>query len=244
MQSNDKITIEVLHDSLVAAIPVMLGYVAIGIPCGILSASMGLNWLQVLLSSIFFYSGAGQFMIPNMFLAGADLLSIFASVSFVNTRQTLYSAALAPFCERSRKRRMFWYMVTVTDETFGIAISKFKQGNWSVERAIFLNEFSHASWTISCVIGCLLGPVINIPLPIASFAMTSLFICLVVGSIKTKPTFVAAAAGVVGVIVFKSVGLTGPAIFLGAIFGVVVAYAFAQLQNRRAKVDNSEAGES
>ena len=48
----------------------MLGYVAIGVPCGILSASIGLDALQVFLLSALFYSGAGQFMIPNMFLAG------------------------------------------------------------------------------------------------------------------------------------------------------------------------------
>lgn len=46
--------------------------------------------------SVLFYSGAGQFMIPNMWLAGAPIASIIASVSFVNTRQMLYSAAFAP----------------------------------------------------------------------------------------------------------------------------------------------------
>ncbi|MDO4841542.1 MAG: AzlC family ABC transporter permease [Phoenicibacter congonensis] len=230
MERNDKITLEVLRDSFEAAIPVMLGYVAIGLPCGILSASIGMNWLQVFILSWLFYSGAGQFMIPNMFLAGADLLSVFASVSFVNTRQMLYSAALAPFCSKSRKSRLFWYMATVTDETFGISISKFKEGNWTVERAIFLNEFSHASWTVSCVVGVLLGPIFNIPLVIASFAMTSLFICLVVGSVKTKPSLLAACTAAVAVVVFKNLGLSGPAIFLGAIVGVICGYAFAQLK--------------
>ena len=66
-----------------AAVPIMLGYVAIGLPCGILSASIGLNAFQVFLMCALFYSGAGQFMIPNMWLAGSPVASIIASVSFV-----------------------------------------------------------------------------------------------------------------------------------------------------------------
>ncbi|MEG0323402.1 MAG: AzlC family ABC transporter permease, partial [Raoultibacter sp.] len=62
-----------IQQSLSAALPIMLGYVAIGIPCGILCSSIGLDALQVLLLSLLFYSGAGQFMIPNMWLAGAPL---------------------------------------------------------------------------------------------------------------------------------------------------------------------------
>ena len=54
-----------IRQSFSAALPIMLGYVAIGIPCGILSASIGMNELQVFLLSAVFYSGAGQFMIPT-----------------------------------------------------------------------------------------------------------------------------------------------------------------------------------
>ena len=45
-----------IRQSFSAALPIMLGYVAIGIPCGILSASIGMNELQVFLLSAVFYS--------------------------------------------------------------------------------------------------------------------------------------------------------------------------------------------
>ena len=148
----------------------MLGYVAIGIPCGILSASIGLNALQVFLMCALFYSGAGQFMIPNMWLAGSPIASIIASVSFVNTRQMLYATAFAPWCEKVSKRLSFWFAATVTDESFGVNIKQFEQGGWSVQRATLVNLCSQSSWTISCVIGVLIGNAIGIPLAIASFA--------------------------------------------------------------------------
>lgn len=224
MFGSKKITKETLKSSFLAAYPVMLGYVAIGIPCGILSASVGMNWAQVLLFSLFLYSGAGQFMIPNMFVAGSTLLSIVGSVSFVNTRQMLYSAALAPKCKNCGKRKLFWYMATVTDETFGIAIDNFKKDGWTVENAIFLNEFSHGSWTLSNLIGVAIGSMVNIPLTLASFAMTSMFIYLVMSSLDSKPAYVAAAFSIMAVIILKSFGAGSASIFFGSIIGVAFGY--------------------
>ncbi len=210
-----------------AAFPIMLGYVAIGIPCGILSASIGLNPLQVLLLCVLFYSGAGQFMIPNMWLAAAPVASIIASVSFVNTRQILYSAAFAPWCEKASKRLSFLFAATVTDESFGVNTQRFEQGGWSVRRATFVNLFSQSSWTVSCVVGVFLGDILGIPLAIAAFAMTSIFICLLVTQKICAANIVSAFCAAFGVIVCKCVGLSGPAIFIGALFGVGCAILFS-----------------
>ena len=78
----------------------MVGYVGIGIPCGIMEQQIGMNAFMAFIMSMTFYSGAGQFMIPSMWLASAPLASIIASVSFVNTRQLLYSAAFSPYFEK------------------------------------------------------------------------------------------------------------------------------------------------
>ena len=218
-----------------AAVPIMLGYVAIGIPCGILSASIGLDALQVFLMCALFYSGAGQFMIPNMWLAGSPIASIIASVSFVNTRQMLYATAFAPWCEGVSKRLSFLFSATVTDESFGVNMRQFEQGGWSVAKATLVNLCSQSSWTLSCVVGVLIGNAIDIPLAIASFAMTSIFICLLVTQKLSSENVVAAVAAIVGVFVCKVVGLTGPAIFLGALFGVACAFVFSRARERSSR---------
>lgn len=215
-----------------AAVPIMLGYVAIGIPCGILSVTIGLNPLQVFLLCVLFYSGAGQFMLPNMWLAGSSLLSIIASISFVNTRQMLYSAAFAPWCKGASKRLSFLFAATVTDESFGVNVNRFTQGDWSVTRATLVNLFSQSSWTVSCVVGAFFGNALGIPTVIAAFAMTSIFICLLVTQKIMLANVVAAVTAIIGVVVCKFVGLSGPAIFIGALFGVVCAFVFEQVRKR------------
>ncbi len=223
---------QAIKDAFSAAIPIMLGYVAIGIPCGILCDSIGLNVLQVLILSAFFYSGAGQFMIPNMFLTGAPAASIVASVSLVNARQMLYSASLAPECEGASKPLAFLFAATVTDESYGVSIAKFKAGGWSVDRALFVNLFSQTSWALSNCIGVLVGSMIDIPLQIASFAMTSIFICLLFTQRLTTPNIIAAVCAVIGVYICKVVGLSGAAIIIGAVLGVIFAMAFTLISRR------------
>ncbi len=218
----------------------MLGYVAIGLPCGILCSSIGLNPWQALLLSYLFYSGAGQFMIPNMYLAGASVPSIIASVSLVNTRQMLYAASFAKECSRCSRILAFFFAATVTDESYGVSIKKFEEGNWSVKQAFMVNLFSQSSWAWANFAGVLIGTSVNVPLPIAAFAMTSIFICLLVTQKLTSINIVAMVFAMFGVFGCKVLGLRGPAILIGAIIGVVFAslYGFASGQFPKASGDS------
>ena len=209
-----------LKKSFSAALPVILGYVAIGIPCGIMEQQIGMNALMAFAMSVTFYSGAGQFMIPGMWLAGAPLASIIASVSFVNTRQMLYSTAFSPFFQKASKLLTFVFSATVTDESFGVNMQRFVDGKWTCLHATLVNLCCMMSWAVSNAVGVLVGSALSIPTAIAAFAMTSIFICLLVGQRKTRVNAVTVAASMAGVVFFKSVGLTGPAILLGACVGV------------------------
>lgn len=223
-----------------AALPIVLGYVAIGIPCGILCASINLKWWMVLIMSLLFYSGAGQFMIPNMFLAGAPIASIIASVSLVNTRQMLYAASFAKRCQDVKKRLSFLFAATMTDESFGVNTTKYEEGEWSIPRATWVNLFSLSSWTLSNVVGVFIGNAINIPLPIASFAMTSIFICLMCTQRMIPENLVAIVCAMAGVFCCKAIGLTGPAILIGAIVGVVCAFAASGIRRKKSDAVQGE----
>ena len=208
--------------ALSVAWPIMAGYVAIGIPCGIMESALGLGAITCFAISCTFYSGAGQFMIPNLLLAGVPAISTIASVSFVNMRQALYSCAFAPRFAREGKLLSFLFAATVTDESFGVNMERFRQDEtWNGVSALFVNVFSMLSWASANALGCALGDILDLPLAITSFAMTSIFICLAVSQPRTRQTLAAMAAAAVGVVVCKLVGLAGPAILIGGIVGVV-----------------------
>lgn len=213
----------------------MLGYIVLGLPCGLLCQQTGINALEAFILSVTFYSGAGQYMIPNMWLAGAGPLAIIASVNLVNTRQVLYSTALSRFCEGCGKRLSFLFSATVTDESFGVNLARFQNGGWDVPRATAVNLFSMFTWGFANAAGVLLGDAVSVPTALASFAMTSIFICLLSMQKVNAVNLITMGSAAMGVIICKLIGLSGPAILIGAIFGVAVGFAFSSKGSRAAK---------
>ena len=202
----------------------MAGYVAIGLACGIMEHQIGMNALMAFCMSMTLYSGAGQFMIAGMFLAGSSIASIIASVSFVNTRQMLYSTAFAPYFEKVSRSLTFLFAATVTDESFGVNIHKYQEGEWDAKRATLVNLFSMTSWGVSNAIGVLISGALSIPTAIAAFAMTSIFICLLMMQEMNSTNVLVIIVSMLGVVLFKLIGLEGSAILLGACLGVAVGW--------------------
>jgi 4-azaleucine resistance transporter AzlC len=213
-----------LWQSFVAALPIVAGYVVLGVPCGILGAQAGMNPVQITLMSLLFYSGAGQYLIPTMWLAAAPIASIAASVSLVNTRQMLYGAALSRFCEHAGKHLSFLFAATVTDESFGVNIERFiDDDDWSIAKATGVNLFALVAWALANVLGALAGTLLSVPIALASFAMTSIFLCLLFMQSFSRPAAVAALVAAAGVLVCKLLGFAGAAIFVGAVLGIGAA---------------------
>ena len=126
-------------DAVRAALPVMVGYVSIGLPCGIMEQQAGLGVLQTIMLSCLFYSGAGQFMISGMWMAGSPVSAIIASVSAVSARQVLYAASLSKYIDAVKKRLALLFALGVTDETFGVNVQRFESGPWTTSQALLVN---------------------------------------------------------------------------------------------------------
>ena len=202
----------------------MASYIVLGIPCGILGTHAGMSVLQIALMSILFFSGAGQYLIANMWLTATPIASIILSVSLVNTRHILYSASLSRFCEKASKRMSALFAVAITDETFGVNLERFDtDSSWNLRQGTIFNFFSQGSWILANIIGAVLGSVLAVPTALASFAMTSIFLCLLFMQKFSKPALAAVVVAAVGVIACKLIGFSEPAIFVGALLGVGAA---------------------
>lgn len=215
-----------MRPALSAAAPVALGYVTIGLPCGVMASQAGLAWWQALLLSCTFYSGAGQFMMSSMELAGAPLASIVASITLVSSRQILYAAAFSPYFSQVGRPLAALFSATVTDESFGVNLERFASAeDWDAASATCVNLVSMTSWALSNTVGCAMGSVIAVPVTVMSFAMTAIFICLLVGQRWDSTTLVVVACSVVVVTLMKLAGLGGAAVVVGAVAGVVAGMA-------------------
>jgi predicted branched-subunit amino acid permease len=72
----------------------------------------------------------------------------------------------------------------VTDESFAVNMARFNQGGWNRYSALVLNHVTNATWIVSTVAGCYVGQFI----PAGSFgidyALTGMFICLLVFQLR------------------------------------------------------------
>lgn len=220
------VTREDMRQALLLAAPVMMAYVSIGIPCGVMEAQVGFTPLMAFLFSASYYSGAGQFMVPNLWLAGTPLASIFLSVSFVTSRQLLYSAAFSPHLRGERAATKLAFASLVTDESFGVNLGQYAAGAWDARRAILVNIFCALSWSAANALGAALGAVIDLPIDVMSFGMTAIFICLLAGQRWDRTNTLVAAVTAAVLVVGKLLGLGGMAIFASAVVGVATGVAF------------------
>ncbi len=215
-----------LRRALPVALPVMLGDVVIGLPAGILEAEVGLEPWAAFVLSCTYYSGAGQFMLPNLWLTGQGPWSIGASISLVNMRQLLYSAALAPAMAPVAKPLKTLFAATVTDESFGVNMERLSSDPaWDAACATAVNVLSMLSWATANAVGAAVGDALAMPTDVASFAMTSIFICLLLTQEFSRPTVVGAVTAAVVVALCKAVRAGGVAVVAGAAAGVAGAMA-------------------
>ena len=215
-----------LSAALRAALPVMLGYVTIGIPCGVMAAEVGLGPPAAFLLSSTFYSGAGQFMMASLALAGTPIASMIASVALVSTRQLLYSAALSPYLASAPRPLATLFAATVTDESFGVNLDRFAADEaWGPERATAVNLMSMLSWAFANALGAAVGPALAIPTTVMSFAMTSIFVCLLVSRSWTFVTAAVVSVSVASVLLLKALGVGSVSVLVGALAGIAAGLA-------------------
>lgn len=212
---------------IAAATPIALSYIPIGLACGVLGSKCGIGPGAAAVLSATIISGGAQFMISNMWLAGLPAATIVASVCAVSLRFALYSASLAPYLQRARKRTTLAMALTLIEEGYGVTLAKLADGDrdWTFRHALVLNAITIATWVASVAAGATLGAVIDIPTAIAGFAMTALFIYLLWDQLQggSIGNAVAAAAGAAVVVACKLVKWTAVAVPLAAVIGVAAA---------------------
>ena len=206
--------------------PVMLTYVAIGAPCGMIMAQTGMEpWMVFALSSTF-VTGSGQFMVCNLWLAGVPAASIVASVAAISSRFALYSASIAPHLRGASKRQTLAVAATLTEEAYGISLAKLVEGeDWGPHESFALNAILIATWGVSCTMGAVVGAVVDVPTAIAGFVCTSLFICLLFSQRLSRGNVVAAVMAAVSVAICKFLGWTNIAVPASVLVGVAPAFA-------------------
>lgn len=159
-------------------LPVMAGYLFLGVSYGIYCHSLGLAWFYPVVIAACVYAGSAEFVLANFLLGGFQPLSVFIMIFVINARHLFYGLSmLEKFAGLGWKR--LYLIFGMTDETFSInyavAPPEGTDRGWFM---LFITLFNHFYWVAGSGIGWLVGDMLTGQVKGVSFVMTALFVVI------------------------------------------------------------------
>ena len=207
-------------------IPVLMGYLAIGMAFGLMmqSAGYGVGW--ALLMSVTIYAGSGQYLGVSLLAAGASVGQTVLLTFVINMRHMVYGLSML-----EKFRGMGWrkpYMIfSLTDETY--ALLSAAQAPAGVEEHDYyfaIAALDQSYWVLGSVIGNVLGAALGVDTTGVDFAMTALFLVIAVSQWRSiKEHFPAVLGGVCTLVSLLAVGAEN--MLIPALVAIVVILSLA-----------------
>ncbi len=183
------------------SIPVLFGYLFLGIAFGLMLQSAGYSFLWAILASVTIYAGSGQFALVGLLSGGASLLASAVMTLSINSRHIFYGLS---FIEKfkSMGKRGLYMCFSLTDETYSLLCSTAVPENLDWKKTFFLIAILDQSyWICGSAIGALIGQFIPFNSEGVDFAMTALFVVIFVEQwLESKNHLPAIFGGVCSVI--------------------------------------------
>lgn len=169
--------------------PIILGYLPVGLACGLLLTNAGLQWWQIGLMSAFVYGGSAQFMAASLMVNGAGMLEVLVIIILLNSRHILLTSSLAPYLQKEPGWKAALLGMFTSDENYALNIVRFRQdeageSRWSVAEATTLAAMTYLSWFTFTILGSFIGQWVALPEVITNFLLVSLFIALLIPELR------------------------------------------------------------
>jgi 4-azaleucine resistance transporter AzlC len=206
-------------------LPVVLGYLAIGMAFGVVARTAGLSVAEATLMSVILYAGSAQFITVGLIAAGAPFLATIITVGLVNIRHMFYSAALAPHMQQAPLWKNLLIGVELTDETFSLVASRFGTGGVVQHTWMFgVNVTAQITWVTATLLGAVLGQRIpDVSVLGLDFALTAMFAALLVSQIAHRPRLGIA----IGVAAIAALVAVAGGVILSTSWAIVIAAVVA-----------------
>lgn len=207
-------------------VPVMAGYVFLGMAYGILMEVNGFGIFWTLAMSVFVYAGSLQYMGVTLLASMVSPAYAFLMGLMINARHLFYGISMLGKY-RDVKKFKAYLIFSLTDETFSVLC------NENVPRAIdrewvylWVSALDQCYWVLGSVMGGVLGRMLAFNAKGLDFALTALFVVIFTDQWKSRRDHRPALAGVAGsaacVVAFGSGSFIIPAMVL--ILGILTIW--------------------
>ena len=213
---------QTLRYSFKASLPVMAGYVVLGMGFGILFQSKGYGWWWALLMSLTVYAGSMQYVAIDLISGGAGLLQTALMTLMVNIRHLFYGITMLDGYKGTGAAKPY-LIFALTDETFSLVCSpELPDGVAKKRYYLLVSLFNQCYWVAGSVAGALLGSALTFDSQGIDFSMTALFVVIFVEQWEKTKNHLAALCGLgISVICLMIFGADG--FLIPAMIGITAA---------------------
>ena len=176
-------------------IPVMTGYLCLGLAFGVLMKDAGYGPFWSALMSLMCFAGSIQFVALTLLTAVFDPLQAFLLSVMVNARHIFYGLSVLDKY-RSMGRIRAFLIFSLTDETFSlVSTAEPPEGVSRRDFCFWISLLNYAYWVLGSAAGGLAGGLITFNTAGLDFALTALFVVLFLEQWKKKEN---RPAGIIG----------------------------------------------
>jgi len=170
------------------SVPVLLGYSTIGVGFGLLLTGAGYPWWLAMFMSLWMYAGAGQYIAVGLFTVGTNLIEACLIQLVVNARHIAYGFSMLKRFEDTGSFKPY-LVFSLTDETFALLSSlpeKIDSGGEEERKLLmfYISVLDQCYWTFGTIIGAVAGTLIPFDVNGIGFALTALFVVLMIEQIQ------------------------------------------------------------
>lgn len=167
-----------LKSAFPCTIPVLVGYLFIGIAFGVMFQEKGYHFGWAILMSLLVYAGSGQYVAVNFFAPGVSLIHVIFLEFMVNIRHVFYGLSLLKRFDNMGKKKL--YMIfSLTDETYSLYFSANAPQGVDEKKFLFsIAIMDQLYWIAGSAIGALAGQLLPFSGEGIDFAMTALFLVI------------------------------------------------------------------
>ena len=184
--------------AFVKSLPVMAGYIILGIGFGILAHNDGYGFLWVLAMSLFIFAGSMQYVGVGLLAGGASVLTVILTTVMVNARHLFYSISMLRHYKNAGRYKPY-LIFSLTDETYSLLCDGKAPEGTDPDRFRFLvSLFNQSYWVLGSIIGSLVSGILPFSTAGIEFSMTALFIASFTEQWITANDHIPAVTGLLG----------------------------------------------
>ena len=183
--------------AFVSSLPILAGYIMLGMGFGILLSEQGYGPLWALFMSITMYAGSMQYVAVDLLASGATLINTAIMTLMVNARHIFYGISMVDKYRGAGKKKL--YMVFgLTDENYSLLCeAKVPEDVDRHTYGFFVTLFDHFYWITGCVLGAVMGTVLPFEFKGVEFVLTALFVAIFTDQWLSTKDHVPALIGVI-----------------------------------------------